>query len=100
MTLGEFLREQRLKRKWTLQQLARKVGCSRQYLSAVELGEAALSRRKLRAVAVLLGSDGLALRLLGGDVPDEVIEALRQHPELVKFLVTNARHPDLSTLLQ
>jgi transcriptional regulator with XRE-family HTH domain len=96
MTLGEYLREKRMERGWTLQKLADKVGCRRQYIHSIEHGDINPSKAKLREIATVLGHDGLALRLYGGDVPQEVIDALICQPEMARLLIDNARRADLS----
>lgn len=96
--VGDYLREQRLARGWTLQKLADKCGCRRQFIHSVEKGEVKPGKEKLRALAKALGRDGLVLRLLAGDVPEEVIEALVEHPEQMSFILDNHNRRDLSHL--
>ena len=81
---GEWLREYREKWGFTVTEVAKEVGISRQYLSAIENGH----RVPNRHLAILLGRvfwlDGDVIVAAAGFLPLDLSEFLQERPEAIK----------------
>jgi transcriptional regulator with XRE-family HTH domain len=81
---GEWLREYREKWRLTAAEVAKEVGVSRQYLSAIENGH----RLPSRHAAILLGRvfwlDGDVIVAAAGYLPLDLSEFLQERPEAIK----------------
>ncbi len=103
--LGQYIRERReaLKetdRRFSLRQVAGRIGIEPSYLSKVERGESApLSEEKIRALAEDLGEDPDVLLALSGKVSSDIQEVIRKRPRLFAQLIRDLRDmPDHAVL--
>jgi transcriptional regulator with XRE-family HTH domain len=91
--IGALLREQRQKlleadRKFTLRQVALRIGLEPSYLSKVERGETIrLSEKRLAALADDLGLDPDIVLALSGKVSKDVQDIIRKRPGLFAQLI-------------
>lgn len=102
---GSFLRERRERlssrdRRFSLRQLALRVGVEPSYLSKVERGkEAPPSEAKVRRLATELGEDPDVLLALAGKVSSDLLRAIRKRPRLFADLIRDlAELPDQAVL--
>ena len=90
---GKHIRQQRelLKhkdRRYSVRQLAMRIGVEPSYLSKVERGETPPpSEAKVRLLAIELGEDPDVLLALAGKVSSDLQAAIRQHPQLFATLI-------------
>jgi transcriptional regulator with XRE-family HTH domain len=82
----EDLRQQ--DRRFSLRQLARRIGVEPSYLSKVERGETPPpSEAKIQLLATELGEDADVLLALAGKVSHDLQAAIRQRPQLYAELI-------------
>jgi transcriptional regulator with XRE-family HTH domain len=104
MAVGERLRQVRegLKKKdrrFSLRQLAERVGVTPGYLSQVENGRETPTDEKLDMLAAELGEDPGVLRILSGRLPEDLKEIVMKRPELFSQLIRQLRDaPDHAIL--
>ncbi len=90
---AEFLRAQRERRvaedpRFSIRQLAARIGIEPSYLSKIERGEAAPpSEATIRRLAVDLDLDADVLLALAGKVSTDLQEAIRRRPRLFAQLI-------------
>jgi HTH-type transcriptional regulator, competence development regulator len=105
-TLGAYLRERREElqardRRYSLSQVARRVGVTPAFLSQVERGLARSGPAEdtLRLLAAELGVDADLLLALAGKVSGDLQEAIRRRPVLFAELIRELRDaPDHAVL--
>ncbi len=86
-SFGQKLREERRKARLSQKELARRVGVDYSYISKLETGRAeSPSEELLRKIALALGIDARELLILGGRVPDELLEVLQNVPGAAALL--------------
>lgn len=102
---GEFLRARREKlrlddRRYSLRQVAERVGVEPSYLSKVERGEVAPpSEATILRLAEELGLDADSLLALAGKVSSDLQEVIRKRPELFAQLIRDLKdQPDHAVL--
>lgn len=100
-TFGDRLRNRRLSlaandRGFSLRQLAARVGVEPSYLSKIERGEQPPpGEETIRKIARELGEDADVFLALGGKVSSDLLEIIRQRPEIVAELLRAVRElPD------
>ena len=105
MTLGDYLRERREAlragdRRWSLRQVAQRVGIEPSFLSKVERGESPPpSEDTLRRLAADLELDADLLLALGGKVSADLQEVIRKRPQLFAALLRELKDlPDHAVL--
>lgn len=81
--MADVLRQAREASGRSLRGAAKELGVSPSYLSRVETGQRSLSPRLREGVESLYGLDSDTVALSAGQVPTDVVEILRQHPELL-----------------
>ncbi len=103
--LGPFIREKRealyaQDRKYSLRQVAGRIGIEPSYLSKIERGEQVyLSEEKLVALAADLGEDPDVLLALSGKVSKDIQEVIRKRPQLFAQLIRELKNaPDKAVL--
>jgi len=90
---GHYIRERREKRRATdpafsVRQVAGRIGVEPSYLSKVERGETPPpSEAKIRALAIELGDDPDVLLAMAGKVSTDLMEVIRQRPQLFASLL-------------
>jgi transcriptional regulator with XRE-family HTH domain len=90
---GTYIRELREQRRqadpgFSVRQLAGRIGVEPSYLSKVERGETPPpSEAKIRALAAELGEDADVLLAMAGKVSDDLLEVIRQRPQLFASLL-------------
>lgn len=90
---GEYIRAKREAlrgedRRFSVRQVARRIGVEPSYLSKVERGEQApFSEAKIVALARELGEDPDVLLALAGKVSSDLQEAIRKRPRLFARLI-------------
>lgn len=104
-SLGEFLRERRealreTDRRYSLRQVAQRVGIEPSFLSKVERGEGAPpSEDTLRRLAAELEVDADAVLALAGKVSSDLQEVIRRRPMLFAALLRELKDlPDHAVL--
>ena len=80
-TFGQRLREERQATGRSLSDLARALQVTKGYLSRLERGKAKPSKGIIESIARALKIDLGPLRVLAGDLPDDVRQILYHHPE-------------------
>jgi transcriptional regulator with XRE-family HTH domain len=103
---GEFIRAKREAlfkddRRYSVRQLAGRIGVEPSYLSKIERGEhqAYLSEEKIRALATELGEDPDVLLALSGKVSRDIQEIIRKRPKLFAQLIREIKDmPDHAVL--
>lgn len=105
MLFGKYTRELREKRKksdprYSLRQVAGRIGVEPAYLSKVERGDVAPpSEAKIVALAIELDQDPDVLLALAGKVSSELQEVIRQRPKLFAQLIRDLKElPDHAIL--
>jgi transcriptional regulator with XRE-family HTH domain len=84
--LAQLLRAARERRGESLRSAARELGVAPSHLSRVEAGDRQLSDEMRRRANRYYGiSDDIA-DLAAGEVPSDVVDILRRHPELIEQL--------------
>ena len=78
---GQWLREERQATGRSLSDLARTLKVTKGYLSRLERGKAKPSKGIIESIARALKIDPGPLRVLAGDLPDDVRQILHHHPE-------------------
>ena len=78
---GQWLREERQATGRSLSDLARTLQVTKGYLSRLERGKAKPSKGIIESIARALKIDPGPLRVLAGDLPDDVRQILHHHPE-------------------
>lgn len=104
--MGQFLRECRLERqqregnKFTLRQLASRVGLEPSYLSKIERGlEPRPSEETSRALARELGLDPDVLLAMAGKVSSDLLAIIRKRPKMFADLIRELKDmPDHAVL--
>ena len=93
MTYGQYIRDRReLLRagdtKYSVRQVAKRIGLEPAYLSKIERGEVAPpSEAKVRALAEDLGEDPDVLLAMAGKVSTDLLEIIRKRPKLFGQLI-------------
>jgi len=102
---GGFIREKREKlrvdnRKYSLRQVASRIGIEPSYLSKIERGEQKhLSEEKIVALANDLHEDPDVLLALSGKVSKDIQEVIRKRPKLFAKLIRDLKDlPDQAVL--
>jgi transcriptional regulator with XRE-family HTH domain len=103
--LGEYIRKRREElrekdKRYSLRQVAAKIGIEPSYLSRVERGEpTSLSEEKIIALANVLDEDPDVLLALSGKVSSDVQEVIRKRPMLFSQLIRELKNlPDHAVL--
>lgn len=81
LSFGAWLKDQRLARGLSQQELAERLGVSGGHLSRVESGDKALSEEKVAVVAAVLGLEESVVRLRAGLLEPSWLEAIARDPE-------------------
>jgi transcriptional regulator with XRE-family HTH domain len=84
--LAELLRDLRRSRGESLREAANGLGIDPSHLSRIERGQKQASEPLRERAAKYYAVDDVVLDLAAGDIPDDVVEILRQHPELISRL--------------
>ena len=87
-SISEVLRKAREAKRQSLRSAAADLGVNPSYLSRVETGERPPSASLRERAEGLYGIDSDTLALSSGVVPDDVLEIIREHPELLDELRT------------
>ncbi len=105
MLLGQFLRDQRehlqkKDKKYSLRQVAARMGINAAYLSRIERGEPLhLSEEKAIALARDLSIDADVMLALNGKISKDVQEIIKKRPQLFAELIRNLKEmPDNAIL--
>ncbi len=80
-TFGQRLREERQATGRSLSDLAKTLKVTKGYLSRLERGKAKPSKVIIESIAQALKIDSGSLKVLAGDLPDDVRQILYHHPE-------------------
>ena len=91
--VSDILRKAREAKGQSLRGAARELGVDASYLSRVESGERLLSAGLRERAESLYELDGDALALSAGQVPDNVLEILQRHPEVLNEIRTRHVQP-------
>lgn len=83
MNLGPYLKQQREARGIGLRALARQVGVSPGYLCGVEAERRPPSPAVLQRLSRALGENNEALLMRAGKIPQDVLSALQEQPDLL-----------------
>jgi transcriptional regulator with XRE-family HTH domain len=102
LSFGSYIRARRLElgktdpRRYSLRQVAHRIGVEPAYLSKIELGQTdSLSEAKIMILADELGEDRDVLLALGGKISDDLLEVIRRRPRLFGDLIRSLREvPD------
>ncbi len=78
---GQCIREKRQEAGRSLSDLAKALQVTKGYLSRLERGRAKPSKRLIESIARVLEIDLGPLKILAGDLPDDVQQILCRHPE-------------------
>ena len=102
---GQYIREKRLllqkeDRKFSLRQVATRIGIEPSYLSKLERGEQSyLSEKKIIALSNELNEDKDVLLALIGKVSEDIQEIIRKRPQLFTQLIRELKEmPDHAVL--
>lgn len=102
---GQYLRGRREalraeNRRYSLRQVAQRIGVEPSYLSKIERGEPApLSEEKIIKLAIELDEDPDMLLALSGKVSSELQEVIRKRPQLFAQLIRELKNmPDHALL--
>lgn len=105
MTFGQYIREQRERlreadRRYSLRQVAARVGIEPAYLSKIERGEfAPPGEETIRSIARELGDDPDVLLAMAGKVSSDLQEVIRRRPQLFGELLRQLKDmPDHAVL--
>lgn len=105
MTFGQFIREKRERlreadRRYSLRQVAERVGIEPAYLSKIERGEfAPPGEETIRSIARELDEDADVLLAMAGKVSSDLQEAIRLRPQLFAELIRQLKDmPDHAVL--
>lgn len=105
MTFGSFVRDKRLQlrggdTRYSLRQVARRVGIEPAYLSKIELDQFAPPGEEVtRALALELGVDPDVLLAMSGKVSSDLQEVIRRRPRLFAELIRELKDlPDRAVL--
>jgi len=82
-SVADVLRSARKAKGQSLRSAARELGVDPSYLSRVETGERQPSADLCQRAGSLYEIDGDSLALSAGDIPADIVEILRRHPELL-----------------
>jgi transcriptional regulator with XRE-family HTH domain len=103
--IGHYIRERREKlrikdRRYSLRQVANRIGVEPSYLSKIERGErVSLSEKKIIALAKELNEDPDVLLALSGKVSSDLQEIIRKRPKLFAQLIRDLKDtPDHAVL--
>ncbi len=102
---GKFIHEKRMNlleenKKYSLRQVAQRIGIQPSYLSKIERGEQSyLSEEKILALANDLNEDPDVLLALNGKVSIDIQEIIRKRPQLFAQLIRELKNiPDHAVL--
>ena len=102
---GEYIKQRREKlraedRKYSLRQVAGKIGVAPSYLSRIERGHpTTLSEEKIINLAKVLDEDPDVLLALSGKVSSDIQEVIRKRPQLFAQLIRDLKDlPDNAVL--
>jgi len=102
---GQYIRDKRLllqkeDRKFSLRQVATRIGIEPSYLSKIERGEQSyLSEVKITALAHELSEDPDVLLALNGKISTDIQEVIRKRPQLFAQLIRELKNmPDHAVL--
>ena len=105
MKFGKYIRKQREEKKqkdrsFSVRQVAQRINVEPAYLSKIERGDfPPPSENKIRALARELNEDPDVLLALGGKVSSDLLEIIRQRPELFGDLIRELKkQPDHAVL--
>ncbi len=105
MTFGDYLRERRealrrADRRFSVRQVAQRIGVEPAYLSKIERNEVAPpSEEKVRALAADLGEDPDVLLALAGKVSSDLLAIIRSRPGVFAELIRQLKSvPDHAIL--
>lgn len=105
MTFGKFLRDKRERlretdRRYSLRQVAERVGIEPAYLSKIERGEfAPPGEETIRSIARELDEDADVLLAMAGKVSSDLQEVIRLRPQLFAELIRQLKDmPDHAVL--
>lgn len=89
---GQWLREKRVAKGFSLRKFAEQVGVSPTYLSHVEQGNAdPPTAERVQTMAVLLGENADEMIALAGRVPDDLPGIIQKRPTEMPELLREAR---------
>ena len=89
--VGERIRRLRIDAGYSQRQLAQAVGVGFPHISKIESGKEPASEGLLRRIAAELGADEDGLLLLADHVPDELVEVVREKPDLAPMFLRQWR---------
>jgi len=102
---GQFIRDKRMlllkeDRKFSLRQVATRIGIQPSYLSKIERGEQTyLSEEKISALARELNEDIDVLLALNGKISTDIQEIIKKRPQLFAQLIRELKNmPDHAVL--
>ena len=97
---GERVKLARVRRRWSKEELAQRIGVEPAYLSKIERGDVAPpSEAKIRALAEELGEDPDVLLAMAGKVSSDLQEIIRKRPQLFADLIRQLKSaPDHAIL--
>lgn len=105
MTFGKYIREHRetlksLDRRFSVRQVAQRIGVEPAYLSKIERGDVAPpSEAKIQALAEELSKDPDLLLAMAGKVSSDLQEIIRKRPQLFADLIRQLKStPDHAIL--
>jgi transcriptional regulator with XRE-family HTH domain len=105
MTFGQFIRDRRERlretdRRFSVRQVAQRIGVEPAYLSKIERAEVAPpSEEKIRALAQELGEDVDVLLAMAGKVSSDLLAIIRKRPTLFADLIRQLKStPDQAIL--
>ena len=103
MTFGEFIRNKRLQKGYTLRGFSAQVGLSPTFTSQMERDQVdSPSEEKINSIARVLEVDEEKLVFMANRIPKNVKEMIANRPELVQLLrAANTKNPgDLAKLIK
>lgn len=104
-TFGQFIHDKRLRllekdKKFSLRQVAQRIGIQPSYLSKIERGEQThLSEEKIVALAKELDEDPDVLLALNGKISEDIRKIIRKRPQLFAQVIRELKNmPDHAVL--
>ena len=90
-TLGEYIRNLRIKKDMGVRELGRAVDVSGVHISSIEKNKATPSPELLRKIAVILNTDVDKLQAMANQVDPEVIDVIKKSPSAVPSFLRTAK---------